>query len=146
MTAPVTVALDRTMRVPPGHLVKTAYVPMERIRLACTDRMNPAAVERAFQRRLCNRPGQQWPPPRGYWEDGTDGARTFVIEDGRHEYISALMVGDRSILVAWIEPPHRWQCANCGEAVEAPGREERRCPRCDGKRFERIPHEHGAPL
>jgi hypothetical protein len=60
-------------------------------------------VDRAFQRRLQHQPDDAWPPPVGEWEDDSDGARTFVIHDGRHEFIAALMLGSREILVAWIE-------------------------------------------
>ena len=61
-------------------------------------------VENAYRRRLQLGTGQPWPPPIGHWEeDEEDGAQTFVITDGRHEFTAALMLGYRQILVAWVE-------------------------------------------
>lgn len=103
-TRPVDVAEDRTLRVGPGQLVRTGYVPAHRIRLACRARMAVGDVESAYRRRLQLGDSQPWPPPVGRWEeDPEDGRRQFVITDGRHEYVAALMLGHRSILVAWLE-------------------------------------------
>jgi hypothetical protein len=41
---------------------------------------------------------QRWPCPVGHWE----GER-FVITDGRHQYVAALMLGLEFLLVAWTE-------------------------------------------
>jgi hypothetical protein len=55
-------------------------------------------LDRAYQRLLQTAPAQPWPPPVGRWE----GER-FVIHDGRHTYVAALMLGFESIFVAWLE-------------------------------------------
>ncbi len=89
---------DRAFRVPEGHTVATGYVNVWKIRLACRDRMGVEDVGKAFQKRLNLR--SVFPPPNGYW-DGDE----FVINDGRHEYIAALMLGDEYLLVAWVEGP-----------------------------------------
>lgn len=91
------IAEDRGMVVPAGRTVQTAYVPVDRVRLACRDRMATGDVERAMQRRMAAAPGQPWPCPIGHW----DGPQ-FVIVDGRHEYVAALMLGCTHVLVAWI--------------------------------------------
>lgn len=89
---------DRSISVPPGALVKTGYVKMEQVRLACRDRMAVGDVDRAYQRRIQLNGHQPWPCPRGRWDDGM-----FVIEDGRHDYVAALMLGCEYILVAWLD-------------------------------------------
>lgn len=101
---PLAVAEDRMLRVPAGHVVRTAYVPAHRIRLASDARMAVGDVEAAYRRRLQLGGDQPWPPPVGAWEaDPDDGARQFVIHDGRHEYVAAVMLGYRTIFVAWVE-------------------------------------------
>lgn len=97
---PVTMGQDRTISVPPGHTIATAYVPVDAVRLACRDRMALGDVDLAYQRRLQMGDHQPFPCPTGRWE----GDR-FVIHDGRHEYIATLMLGISHILVAWIVPP-----------------------------------------
>ncbi|MGN7869356.1 hypothetical protein [Paracoccus sp. 22332] len=91
------IAEDRGLAVPAGHRVHSDYVPIDRVRLACRDRMAVGDVERAMQRRMAAAPGQPWPCPIGHW----DGVQ-FVIVDGRHEYVAALMLGCSHVLVAWI--------------------------------------------
>lgn len=97
--AVVRVAEDRSMIVPAGKLVKTGYVPIDQIKLKCRDRMSIGDVEYSVRKRLAIGPSQPWPCPVGEW----DGSR-FVIFDGRHDYISALMLGLEYILVAWLIP------------------------------------------
>lgn len=89
--------------MPAGSIVQTARVPCHRVRLACTERMAVGDVERAYHKRLNHRPDDAWPPPVGHWEEDPEGGKRFVILDGRHAYIAALMLGDREILVAWVE-------------------------------------------
>lgn len=101
--SPIAVSQDRTVAVPAGAVVKTGYVDCHRVRLACADRMAIGDVDGAYRRRLQLGTAQPWPPPVGEWEEGGDGARTFAIYDGRHEYVAALMAGVRTILVAWVE-------------------------------------------
>jgi len=101
MAEPVKIAEDRTMIVPAGKIVKTGYVKVENVRLACRARMAVGDVAAAYQRVLQYSGGgqQAWPCPTGYWEDAT----RFVIQDGRHEYVASIMLGLEYILVAWID-------------------------------------------
>jgi hypothetical protein len=88
---------DRSLRVPPGHIVRTGYVEVFRCRLANRERMAVGDVDRAFQRLLLGA-DCQWPCPNGHWD-----GETFTILDGRHEYVASVMLGKTHILVAWIE-------------------------------------------
>lgn len=85
------------MVVPSGKVVKTGYVAIGDVLLACHDRMSIGDVSTAMQRRMSCAPDQPWPCPVGEWQ----GER-FAIFDGRHEYVAALMLGCDFILVAWI--------------------------------------------
>ena len=89
--------------VPPGHVVRTAYVPIADIvcRVQFGHQLYPAEVERAYRRQLELGDHQGWPPPTGYWDD--DGR--FVLTDGRNRYTAALMLGLEFLLVAWLAPP-----------------------------------------
>lgn len=98
MTDPIRFAQDRTLIVPAGALVKTGYVPLDGLRFACRDRMAIGDVETAYRRRLQLGSAQPWPPPVGEWQDGN-----FVLFDGRHESVAALMLGFEHLLVAWVE-------------------------------------------
>lgn len=84
--------------MPPGHIVRTGYVDVFRVRLACRDRMALGDIHLAFQRRLQLGADQSWPCPNGYWE-----GETFIILDGRHEWLATVALGHSHILVAWIE-------------------------------------------
>ena len=97
MTA-VAIAEDRSLVVPAGQLVRTGYVAVEAVTLACRDRMALGDVREAFERQLQLGAAQRWPCPRGHWS----GER-FIIVDGRHEYVAALMLGRSHLLVAWTE-------------------------------------------
>ncbi len=94
----VRVPEDRSMVVPPGATVRTGYVPVEDVVLACKERMDIAAVEKAMQRRMAIAPAQPWPCPVGEWADNR-----FRLHDGRHDYLAALALGCTHILVAWVE-------------------------------------------
>lgn len=98
MIGPVAIAEDRSLAVPPGHVVRTGYVAVESVTLACRERMAPGDVKAAYERLLQLGGHQPWPSPRGHWE----GER-FVIVDGRHQYVASLMLGLTHVLVAWIE-------------------------------------------
>jgi hypothetical protein len=102
VNAPVRVAEGRSLLVPPGMIVRTGYVRIDRVRLACRDRMAIGDVERAYERRIQNAPGQPWPCARGEWD-----GEIFVVVDGRHDYVAALMLGVEWLLVAWLaaKPP-----------------------------------------
>lgn len=95
------IAEDRSLLVPAGATIKTAYVSVDDCVLACRDRMAVGDVDAAMKRMMAAAPGQPWPCPVGEW----DGTRTkvFKIFDGRHAFIGALMLGCSHILVAWIE-------------------------------------------
>jgi len=108
---PVTFAEDRSMAVPPAHLVRTSYVAIEQVTMACRERMTPGDVKGAYEKLLQLNGAQPWPSPRGHW----NGER-FVIVDGRHQYIASLMLGLTHVLVAWVEDPRVVQPANCNGA------------------------------
>lgn len=95
---PVAVGEDRSLVVPPGATVHTAYVAIEQITLACKDRMAVGDIDAAMKRLMACAPGQPWPPPVGRWE----GER-FCIFDGRHCFVGALCLGLSHILVAWVD-------------------------------------------
>jgi hypothetical protein len=98
MSTPESFPVDRSMRVDPGEVVRTAWVSVEEVRLACRDRMAVGDVAAAYQRVLARGESAGWPCPVGFW----DGAR-FVVTDGRHEFVATLMLGRRRLLVAWVE-------------------------------------------
>jgi len=89
---------DRSMRVPPGHIVCTQYVPIFSVRLACRERMAVGDVASAFQKRLQLGHYEPFPCPIGHW-DGDE----FVIVDGRHQWVANVMLGKSHILVSWIQ-------------------------------------------
>lgn len=95
---PVSLSQDRTISVPPGAVVKTGYVDVFKVRLSCRERMAVGDVDRAFQRRLQAAPNQPYPSPLGQWDGDI-----FVIQDGRHEWVAAVMLGQSHLLVAWME-------------------------------------------
>lgn len=97
MDEPVWTAADRSLAVPPGKVVRTGYVRVCQVRLACRERMSMGDVWLAYQKRLQLGDHQPWPCPRGYFD-----SEHFVIVDGRHEYVANLLLGNEHILVAWI--------------------------------------------
>lgn len=99
MDAPVLTAEDRSVAVPPGHVIRTEYVHIDHVELACRDRMAVGDVKIAYERQLQLGSHQRWPCPRGHWANGN-----FVIADGRHQFVAALMLGLEWLLVAWVEP------------------------------------------
>lgn len=95
---PVRIAEDRSLLVPQGKVVRTGYVDVFACRLACRDRMSVGDVDRAYQKLLQCGADQPFPCPNGQWPE-----EQFVIHDGRHAYVAALMLGWSHLLVAWIE-------------------------------------------
>lgn len=91
-------AEDRTLSVPPGAVVKTAYVDIWRVRLACRERMAVGDVGESYQKILQLGDRSRFPCPNGHWEGDE-----FVIHDGRHEFVASLMLGKTHILVAWVD-------------------------------------------
>lgn len=96
--ASVSFAADRSLLVPPGHIVRTGYIPIFQCRLACRERMAIGDIKLAYERRLQLGSNQSWPPPVGHWEE-----TVFMIEDGRHEWLAAVALGVEYILVAWLD-------------------------------------------
>lgn len=95
----VAIAEDRSMAVGPGMIVRTGYVHVENVRMGCRDRMAVGDVAGAYQKQLQLGDKQRWPCPNGEWDGDT-----FVVHDGRHQYIACLMLGLDYMLVAWTEP------------------------------------------
>ena len=98
MGEPVAIAADRSLLVPPGKTVRTGYVDVFRVRHACRERMAAGDVKQAYEKQLQLGDNASWPPPRGHWDGDT-----FVIVDGRHEHIAAMMVGRSHLFVAWLD-------------------------------------------
>jgi hypothetical protein len=98
MAEPILTAEDRSIAVPPGQVVRTAYVPIGKVDLACRARMAIGDVKESYERQLQLGSRQPWPCPRGFWQ-----ADRFVVEDGRHQYVASLMLGLEFLLVAWLE-------------------------------------------
>lgn len=88
--------------VPQGVLVKTGYVDVFSIRLACRDLMSVGDVSTAYQRRLQLGNNEPFPCPTGYWDEDTE---TFILMDGRHQWVASVMLGKTHILVSWLEHP-----------------------------------------
>jgi hypothetical protein len=97
--APSFVAPDRSMRVPPGMVVRTGYVSVWKCQLGSRASMAVGDVADAHRRLLQLGPDTLWPCINGEWS----GSEVFVIHDGRHEYIASLMLGRAYVLVAWLE-------------------------------------------
>src|SRR5688572_29428296 len=96
----ITIYEDRSIAVPPGTVVKTTYVDVFKCGLACRERMAIGDVSGAYQKRLQLGDKQPWPCPRGHWDGDT-----FVIVDGRHEWVATVMLGLPYLLVAWVDLP-----------------------------------------
>lgn len=103
MTAAVTLMRDRSMLVAPEESVGTAWIDIDLCVLGCRDRMAVGDVGDKWRELLQRGANAGWPPPRGSWRQ--DGR--FVIEDGRHEYIAALMMGQERLFVAWLAQTER---------------------------------------
>lgn len=96
----VRVTDERSIELPPGWTITTGYVAIDTARLGCRDRMAIGDVEHSMRRLLELGASQPWPCPRGYWDHDR-----FVIVDGRHQYVAALLLGHEHLLVAWPSPP-----------------------------------------
>lgn len=96
---PVSFALDRSIKVPRGIVVKTGYVDVFKIRLACRDKIAVGDVSIAYQKVLQLGDSEQFPCPTGKWD-----GETFELADGRHQWLASVMLGKTHILVAWLEP------------------------------------------
>lgn len=99
MKRALTVAVDRAFSVPAGHIVKTASVDVFRCRLANRARIGVGDIEHAYHKRLnAGEAAHPFPCPNGEWD-----GETFIIHDGRHEWIATVALGYPKILVAWVE-------------------------------------------
>lgn len=122
---PLVSAEDRSIRVPQGMTVHTGYVEVFNIRLGCRERMAVGDVAGAFHKLLQLGGDQPFPCPNGYW-DGT----TFVLQDGRHQWVASVMLGLTHILVAWLDDNKETKHGACktqceyADAVDMP---EYRC-------------------
>lgn len=94
----VMVAEDRSMCVQPHQVVRTAWVDIDLCRLGCRVPMSPEAVEKKFHRLLNLGDCAPWPPVVGHWV-----GECFVVDDGRHEYLAALMLGRERLFVCWLD-------------------------------------------
>lgn len=88
---------DRTLFVRPDQRVETAWIDIDCCRIGCRAQMSPEAVEKKYRRLLQQGDGQPWPPIVGHWDD-----ERFVVCDGRHEYLAALMLGRERLFVCWL--------------------------------------------
>jgi hypothetical protein len=94
----VMVPEDRSMCVQPHQVVRTAWVDIDLCRLNTRLPMSPEAVEKKYRRLLNLGDCAPWPPVVGHWADGR-----FVVCDGRHDYLAALMIGRDKLFVCWLE-------------------------------------------
>lgn len=95
---PLALAEDRALAIPAGHLVRTAHVDVFKVRLANRSRMAVGDIDRAYQKRLQLGDAHPFPCPNGEW-----AGDTFVIFDGRHEWLATVALGHPTLLVAWVE-------------------------------------------
>ena len=91
-------ASDRTLIVPPGQTVMTAWIDIDVCVLGCRVLMAPEAVEKRFRVLLNLGECAEWPPIVGHWR--CDGR--FAVDDGRHTYLASLMIGRRDLFVCWL--------------------------------------------
>jgi hypothetical protein len=95
----VMVAEDRSMCIQPHQVVRTAWVDIDLCKLGFRLPMSPEAVEKKFRRLLNIGDCAPWPPVVGHWE-----GQRFLVDDGRHDYLAALMMGRDKLFVCWLEP------------------------------------------
>ena len=74
-----------------SQVMRTAWVDSDLCKFECRVPMSPEAVEKKFRRLLNLGDRAPWPPVVGHWE----GER-FLVDDGRHDCLAALMLGARS--------------------------------------------------
>jgi hypothetical protein len=89
---------DRSLYVQPHETVRVAWVDIDCCVLGNRTPLTPEAVEKKWRQLLQQDQAASWPCLVGHW----CGER-FVVCDGRHEYIAALMRGRAEVLVAWLE-------------------------------------------
>jgi hypothetical protein len=112
--------VDRSIRVPTGAIVKTGYLDVFKVGLACRERMAVGDVSGAYQKLLQLGPDEQFPCPNGYWDD-----QTFVTQDGRHQWFASVMLGTTRMLVPQLpdrlaSPKFTSGCTACTHLVARP--------------------------
>lgn len=90
--------LDKSISVPPGQTVRTGYVHVDCIILACKDKMCIASVKEKYELILQNAANSIYPTPIGEWRNDR-----FVLIDGRHTFIAYVINGYQWVLVSWLE-------------------------------------------
>jgi hypothetical protein len=93
------------MHIPKGHILKSAYIPIEDIVFTCDVPMGVEGVRDKINQWLSHKEGQSYPLPVGEWKDGK-----LHLWDGRHRYIAALMLARKSMLIAWVEKGEENEC------------------------------------
>lgn len=94
----VMVAEDRSMCIQPCQMVRTGWVDIDLCKLGFRHPMSPEAVEKKFRRLLNIGDCAPWPLVVGHWENGR-----FLVDDGRHDYLAAQMMGRDKLFVCWLE-------------------------------------------
>jgi hypothetical protein len=88
---------DRSFVVQPGQQVAVEWIGIDLCVLGSRLPLTPEAVEKKWRKLLQQDEAASWPPLVGHWS----GPR-FVIDDGRHEFVAALMRGRVRVLVCWL--------------------------------------------
>lgn len=90
------------MCVRPDQVVRAEWVHVDQCVLGSRERMTPEAVEKKWRKLLQQGEAASWPPIVGHWDRDSQAVR-FVVDDGRHEFLAALMIGRERVLVCWLE-------------------------------------------
>lgn len=93
-----TFQIDKSLSVPPGKKVVTDYVHIDKVKMACKDKMAIGDVNEKYQLVLQNAPNCIFPAPVGHWDNDR-----FVVVDGRHTFMAYVLLGYEYILVSWME-------------------------------------------
>lgn len=89
------------MIIPPGHIIRSGYVPTGDIVFPLTGAtMAPASVREKIDMYSAIKDQEAYPLPIVRWVDGKP-----VLMDGRHRYLAHLMLSRPQMLVAWTEEP-----------------------------------------
>lgn len=87
------------MCVRPDQIVRTQWIDIDQAKLGSRVPMAVASLEKKAQKLINLGPDvAPWPPIVGHWSDDR-----FVVWDGRHEYLSSLMLGRERLFVCWLE-------------------------------------------
>ena len=88
------------MCVRPDQTISTAWIDIDLCVLGCRVPMAPEAVAVAekWRRLLCLGDCAPYPTVIGHWR----GDGRFVVCDGRHEFMAALMRGRERMFVSWL--------------------------------------------